>query len=236
MFFQRESREPISKEIGSTDTATLSKVIGERWGQLVDRSRFEQMAAHDKGRHEREMAAYDAALEQEHVAEEARLAMAAAGPSDREVERSEKRARLADEVESRAAAPKKEKKARVLTAAEKTLSSQNKEIEDDKARAAKQRLNFLLGQSDLFKHFGMVRCPQPHVPHRGSWISGAAICCCVHHSPAAGRRGRCRMARSTVRGPHPAPPRVSPRRSRRTTRRPRRATASARRRRRRTRS
>jgi len=157
MCFSRENREAIAEEVGSTDTATLSKVIGERWAQLSDRSLYEQLAAKDKARHDREIAVYEAALEEEHDAEQARLAAAASGPSDREMERAEKRARLADDVEARAAQPKKERKAKVLTESEKQLQAQNKEIEQDKARAAKQRLNFLLGQSELSKHFGMVR-------------------------------------------------------------------------------
>jgi SWI/SNF-related matrix-associated actin-dependent regulator of chromatin subfamily A member 5 len=157
MCFMRENREAIAEEVGTTDTATLSKVIGERWAQLSDRSLYEQLAAKDRSRHDREMVVYEAALGEEHDAEQARLAAAAAGPSEREMERAEKRARLADDVEARAAQPKKERKAKVLNESEKQLRLQNKEIEQDKARAAKQRLNFLLGQSDLFRHFGMVR-------------------------------------------------------------------------------
>ena len=49
------------------------------------------------------------------------------------------------------------KKQKVLTEEQKTLQSQNKAIEADKAKSAKQRLNYLLQQSDLFKHFGMIK-------------------------------------------------------------------------------
>ncbi|EOD18155.1 hypothetical protein EMIHUDRAFT_447960 [Emiliania huxleyi CCMP1516] len=157
MCFARENRDAISQEVGATDTSTLSKVIGERWGEVTDRSRWERQAADDRVRHDREMATYQAGLNAEDAAEKARIASAASGPSDRELERAEKRQRLQEEVEERAAAPKKERKAKVLTQAEQTLVAQNKEIESDKAKSAKQRLNFLLGQSDLFKHFGLAK-------------------------------------------------------------------------------
>jgi len=157
MCFARENRDAISQEVGATDTSTLSKVIGERWGEVTDRSRWERQAADDRVRHDREMATYQAGLNAEDAAEKARIASAASGPSDRELERAEKRQRLQEEVEERAAAPKKERKAKVLTQAEQTLAAQNKEIESDKAKSAKQRLNFLLGQSDLFKHFGLAK-------------------------------------------------------------------------------
>lgn len=45
-------------------------------------------------------------------------------------------------------------KTRVLTEEEKSLAVQNKAIMRDMDASAKQRLSFLLGQSDLFKHFG----------------------------------------------------------------------------------
>ena len=137
MCFARENRDAISQEVGATDTSTLSKVIGERWGEVTDRSRWERQAADDRVRHDREMATYQAGLNAEDAAEKARIASAASGPSDRELERAEKRQRLQEEVEERAAAPKKERKAKVLTQAEQTLAAQNKEIESDKACAAR---------------------------------------------------------------------------------------------------
>ena len=42
-----------------------------------------------------------------------------------------------------------------MSESEKTLTQQNKEIEADAGAQAKKRLSFLLGQSDLFKHFGL---------------------------------------------------------------------------------
>ena len=94
MCFARENRDAISQEVGATDTSTLSKVIGERWGEVTDRSRWERQAADDRVRHDREMATYQAGLNAEDAAEKARIASAASGPSDRELERAEKRQRL----------------------------------------------------------------------------------------------------------------------------------------------
>ena len=55
------------------------------------------------------------------------------------------------------AEPKKEKKQRTMSAAEKSLAAQNKAIEADKSKAAKSRLHFLLGKSEVFKHFGLLK-------------------------------------------------------------------------------
>ena len=52
-------------------------------------------------------------------------------------------------------APKAAKKQKQLSAAEQQLASQNASIAAEMQQSAKSRLNFLLGQSDLFKHFGI---------------------------------------------------------------------------------
>ena len=53
------------------------------------------------------------------------------------------------------AEPKKEKKQKVMSASEKSLAQQNKDVLSDSDAQAKKRLKFLLGQSELFKHFGV---------------------------------------------------------------------------------
>ena len=87
--------------------------------------------------------------------EKAERDAAAAGPSDRELEREMKRKRMEDEASERMAKPKAPRQQRERTEEEKSLESQNKAIMGDMAASAKQRLSFLLGQSDIFKHFGM---------------------------------------------------------------------------------
>ena len=61
-----------------------------------------------------------------------------------------------EEAARRLAEPKKEKKQKVMSAAEKMLSQQNRDVLVDSESQAKKRLKFLLGQSDLFKHFGLT--------------------------------------------------------------------------------
>jgi len=155
MFFCQENRELAQKESGTTDTKTISKWLGDKWAQCEDRTPYEELSASDKARFERENTAYLRALDEEEAEYKAELDAAAAGPSEREVERAEKRARMEAEAAARAEKPKAPKKARVQTEDEKRLEEQNKAIMGDKDKSAKQRLAFLLGQSDLFKHFGL---------------------------------------------------------------------------------
>ena len=155
MFFSRDSRETAVAELGSSDPKMVSKRLGEKWAAQADRSPWESQSAKDKARFERENAIYQAALQAEEDEEDAANAAKAAGPSEREEERALKRQQMDEEMSRRAEKPKAPKKARVLTADEKALAAQNKAVMGDKEAAAKQRLNFLLGQSDLFKHFGL---------------------------------------------------------------------------------
>ena len=155
MFFCQDYREEAQAQVGSGATHEIQKVLGEKWGQTTDRQHWEKLAGKDKLRHDAEMAKYNAGLEAE--AEEERLMKeeAAAGPSAREVDRDEKRARMQEDAARRDAAPKKEKKQRVLSHDEQKLQEQNLAIEEDAGAQAKKRMRFLLGQSDLFKHFGL---------------------------------------------------------------------------------
>ena len=141
--------------MGTTDTKVIAKALGEKWAAQTDKSPWERASEVEKARFEREQAVYMAALNAEADEEQRARDAAAAGPSDREVERAEKRARMEEESTARMAKPKAPRKARVQTAEEKLLDEQNKAVMGDAGKAAKQRLNFLLSQSDLFKHFGL---------------------------------------------------------------------------------
>ena len=93
MFFSNDHRDAVAAELGSGATAQVAKVLGEKWAQTTDRHVWERQAEQDRIRHDREMVAYNDALEVE-AEEEARARQAAAsGPSEREVERDAKRAR-----------------------------------------------------------------------------------------------------------------------------------------------
>ena len=155
MFFCQDYREEAQAQVGSGATHEVQKVLGEKWGQTTDRQHWEKLAEKDKLRYDAEMAKYNAMLEAEAEEERRMKEEAAAGPSARELERDEKRARMQEEAARREAAPKKEKKQKTLSAEEKALQEQNSAIDADAGAQAKKRLSFLLGQSDLFKHFGL---------------------------------------------------------------------------------
>merc|ERR1719424_1358184 len=91
MFFSKDMREAVVAEIGSTDTKLVSKAIGEKWAAQAEKSTWEKLSASDKARFERENGVYQAMLAEEEDEEAATKAEAAAGPSEREVERAEKR-------------------------------------------------------------------------------------------------------------------------------------------------
>ena len=161
MFFCKDYRDQVATELGSSAPNVVSKALGDKWGKTTDRRTWEKQAEQDRARFDKEIQAYNAALEKED--EELRKARdaAASGPSDREVERAQKRAKMEDDLARREAEPKKEKKQRVMSASEKALAQQNKDVLADSSAQAKKRLSFLLGQSDLFKHFGLKVASDP---------------------------------------------------------------------------
>ena len=153
MFFGRDHRDAVSAELGTTDPKVVSKALGEKWAAQADKAPWERLAEQDKARFDRENNIYLASLQSEADEEQASKDAAAAGPSEREAERAEKRARMEEEAAIRAAKPKAPRKEKVLSAEAQALQQQNKDIMGDMDKSAKQRLAFLLGQSDLFKHF-----------------------------------------------------------------------------------
>uniref|UniRef100_A0A7S0IUA5 Uncharacterized protein n=1 Tax=Calcidiscus leptoporus TaxID=127549 RepID=A0A7S0IUA5_9EUKA len=157
MFYMRDHRDAVAAELGTADPSIVGKAVGEQWKAVTDRSRWDQLSAQDQTRHAREMAVYEEQLMAEEEEERQAKEEAAAGPSERELERAEKRARLQEAVEERAAQPKQPKKQRIKSESEVALDEQNKVIEAEKGKSAQARLNFLLQQSDIFKHFGLTK-------------------------------------------------------------------------------
>mmetsp|Transcript_19767 Transcript_19767/g.49932 ORF Transcript_19767/g.49932 Transcript_19767/m.49932 type:complete len:811 (-) Transcript_19767:154-2586(-) len=155
MLFCKDYRDQVAAEVGSAAPNVVSKALGEKWAQTTDRHTWEQQAEKDKARYDKEMAAHTAMLDEEAAEVRRERDAAAAGPSDRDAERSLKRQQLQEELAKREAEPKKEKKQKTMSAAEKSLAAQNKEVLADSGAQAKKRLSFLLGQSELFKHFGL---------------------------------------------------------------------------------
>eukprot|EP00306_Pavlova_sp_CCMP459_P004759 CAMPEP_0185157904 /NCGR_PEP_ID=MMETSP1139-20130426/2073_1 /TAXON_ID=298111 /ORGANISM="Pavlova sp., Strain CCMP459" /LENGTH=1133 /DNA_ID=CAMNT_0027723009 /DNA_START=12 /DNA_END=3413 /DNA_ORIENTATION=+ len=146
----------------------VQRVLGERWHAVSpeEKAECEAAAEKDRERYEQQMARYEKRLEAEAAAEEARKN--ADGPSLRDVERAEKRARVEKEAEERAAVPKAVRQVKERTQEEKKLDRQNKQIEADKKASAEARLRYLFSQSDLFEHFGFTA---DLAPHRGRGAS-----------------------------------------------------------------
>ena len=51
MSYVADQREAASKELGSRTMAELSKVLGERWTEQADTSRWEELAEQDRERY-----------------------------------------------------------------------------------------------------------------------------------------------------------------------------------------
>ena len=177
MFFSAEQRDAAQMESGTTDPKVISKVLGDKWAQLDDKATYEAQASADRVRFDRENGAYQAALQAEEDEHQRGLAEAAAGPSEREVERAEKRARMEAEAAARADKPKAPKKVKQLSEEEKRLEAQNKAIMGDMDKSAKQRLTFLLGQSGESRK-SVIRAPRSIMLPPPSFASP-----CVPHVP-----------------------------------------------------
>ena len=72
--------------------------LGEKWGQTTDRHTWEKQAEKDKARYDKEMAAHTAMLDDEAADVRRERDAYAAGPSDREAERSQKRQEMQEET------------------------------------------------------------------------------------------------------------------------------------------
>ena len=112
MLFCKDYRDQVAAEVGSAAPNVVSKALGEKWAQTTDRHTWEQQAEKDKARYDKQMAAHTAMLDEEAAEVRRERDAAAAGPSDRDAERSLKRQQLQEQLAKREAEPKKEKKQR----------------------------------------------------------------------------------------------------------------------------
>ncbi|CAJ0959279.1 unnamed protein product, partial [Mesorhabditis belari] len=55
-----ENRERIKKENPGVSVGQIGKIAGVDWGKITDKSKWEKLAAEDRKRYEKEMAAYKA--------------------------------------------------------------------------------------------------------------------------------------------------------------------------------
>ena len=101
MLFCKDYREQVAAEVGSAAPNVVSKALGEKWGQTTDRHTWEKQAEKDKARYDKEMAAHTAMLDEEAAEVRRERDAYAAGPSDREAERSQKRQQMQEETAKR---------------------------------------------------------------------------------------------------------------------------------------
>ena len=101
MLFCKDYREQVAAEVGSAAPNVVSKALGEKWGQTTDRHTWEKQAEKDKARYDKEMAAHTAMLDEEAADVRRERDAYAAGPSDREAERSQKRQEMQEETAKR---------------------------------------------------------------------------------------------------------------------------------------
>ena len=101
MLFCKDYRDQVAAEVGSAAPNVVSKALGEKWAQTTDRHTWEQQAERDKARYDKEMAAHTAMLDEEAAEVRRERDAAAAGPSDRDAERSLKRQQLQEELAKR---------------------------------------------------------------------------------------------------------------------------------------
>ena len=99
--FCKDYREQVAAEVGSAAPNVVSKALGERWGQTTDRHTWEKQAEKERVRYDREMAAHSAMLDEEAAEVRRERDAYAAGPSDREAERSQKRQQMQEESAKR---------------------------------------------------------------------------------------------------------------------------------------
>ena len=101
MLFCKDYRDQVAAEVGSAAPNVVSKALGEKWAQTTDRHTWEQQAEKEKARYDKEMAAHTAMLDEEAAEVRRERDAAAAGPSDRDAERSLKRQQLQEELAKR---------------------------------------------------------------------------------------------------------------------------------------
>lgn len=168
MFFQKLRMSAIKEElIRNEQDSSLGAVMTQvsvRWKALSDseRAEFDQMAAKDRERFDRETAQRDAEfleMQEERRRQNAttsfdnRARNSTLAMTDAAITKSEapKRKRVVTEEEKQAREKSKQNKAEE----ERRIDIQHQEITDSKSEQAEARLKYLLSQSDIFSHFGL---------------------------------------------------------------------------------
>ena len=170
MFYQKQNLSDIGKELKESDAAAdfgaVQQATAARWKALSakERAPYEALAAADKARAAREHAARDAEITAEREAARAAAAAPVTGPRDRKVLHAAepKKERVKKDLTADQLARKAEREAgwarakAERQAEEAILEKQKAQLRAEHAKAGRARLKYLLGQSDVFKHFGLT--------------------------------------------------------------------------------
>jgi hypothetical protein len=172
VYFQQDRGSKIRQELTDggeeADFSAMQKEISRRWKDLdaSAKDKYLKLAATDKQRFNRENEDRDA--EHQRQAEERRA-------KREEVSEGGRERKLAPEKKERkvvhrelTAAQKKEKAAAKKERDRKvgTIAAQQEALNEEKANAAEARLKFLLGQADIFQHFGIKAVEKGDAPGR----------------------------------------------------------------------
>ena len=179
-FFQKLRMATIREELVRTeqeaDMASVMRHLSARWKSLSDeeRAEFDDMAARDKERFLQETAQRDEeylALQEERRRQNAtttfdhRARSTTLAKTDAVISKSEapKRKREISEADRQARDKVKQAKAEE----QRRIDEQHDDIAKSKAAQAEARLKYLLGQSDVFSHFGLkASTPQEATPSK----------------------------------------------------------------------
>ena len=167
MFFQKANLSAIRAELQEggkePDFAGTQQECAARWKALTasDRRPYEQEAADDRERFDLEREQRDREAEQEIAARRAAAEAPVEGPRQRKqrVEQVVRKPRVQKELTEEQLERKREREAmwaarrQEREAEEAVLEEQKRRLAAQKAAAAQKRLKFLMGQSDVFKHF-----------------------------------------------------------------------------------
>jgi len=171
-FFQREYASKIKQELESSGKdasfGSVAKECSIKWKSLPtsERNKFEKLHSDDKARYQKECERRDAEVEAVQASKRAdREKITVEGSRERKElvpkeERTERHVRTEEEMTEEEIARKRAREAQRAEAKaarlkrEEIINNEAKEHAECAAKQAEARLQYLLKQSDIFKHFG----------------------------------------------------------------------------------
>jgi SWI/SNF-related matrix-associated actin-dependent regulator of chromatin subfamily A member 5 len=162
--FQKDVQQRVKAELQAKGEpcglGDMQKVVSEQWKAMDEetRTKYEGYAKEDRARYDAECAERDRILEdesarkrreREEIVIESRMRGRTEEQERKPVKVKAKR-ELTEEEQERRKSAQQEKAAR-----QAILDKQHNALKEEKAKQAEARLQYLLRQSDIFKHFGL---------------------------------------------------------------------------------